>query len=81
MSKLRVGYSQRQGRRKCVLGTDAPEDRRMERLVEKRLVLTQGNREHCSTAADLGKCFLDGQGQDEQRVARECPMKAPTCLL
>ena len=30
VSKLRVGYSQRRGRRKCVLGTDAPEDRKME---------------------------------------------------
>lgn len=30
VSKLSVGYIQRQGRRKCVLGTDAREDRKME---------------------------------------------------
>lgn len=50
-------------------------------LMEKRLVLTQGNREHCLIAAGPGKRFLDGPEQGEQRAARECPMKAPTCLL
>lgn len=81
VSKLRVGYSQRQGRRKCVLGTDA--HRRTGRQNDgEGLVLTQGNREHCiSTAAGLGKRSLDGPEQGEQRVAGECPMKGPTSLL